>query len=352
LAIIDKTDKPLAEAICQSKVTSIETTQTPDFEKTTPENDQLESTEKSKKSPPSPSTLPSTRKTNSDNTQKEKSDYDKSPPPLPTTTTNSESTTKTDTQIQNTKSRSPSIDPVETQKTNDKDMLILVDFELTYSNKKLKKSLIRSQLELELEQLSEILPIIAYKLTNINLSEYMDDFEKRSHLLDYYSAFINKLETQTQSDDDFKRRLFALELNVSEIDNAAKQTSLILDLVQKLNLIQRIQSECMQRLNLQKSYLNELKQLFDKLNTDIGNYALKTKTNIAGILSSMSPTDDKKFYVYIMQKLKKSIFQLQTSLVEYARFNKQNERFNLVNGLPFNCLFEVMDRFMKAYDIK
>lgn len=366
LAIIDKVDTPLTEVTFLGIQTNTEIAPEIEIEKTTPEINQLEQSLKIT-SPSSLSPVSLTTKINSHNTQNEKT---VSSPPPPTITTPATTETKMDTEVHNNEpklnlneknkniaqefqdAQTALTDAIETKKNDDKDMLILVDFELTYTNKKLKKSLIRSQLELELDQLSEILPIIAYKLTNINLSEYTDDFEKRSHLLDFYSAFINKLETQTKCDQEFKRKLFTLELNVSEIDSTAKQTELIQDLEQKLNLIQRIQNECMQRLNLQKNYLNELKQLFDKLNTDISNYAIKTKTNITGIISSLSPSDDKKFYCYIMQKLKKAIFQLQSSLVEYARFNKQNERFNLVNGLPFNCLFEVMDRFMKAYDIK
>jgi hypothetical protein len=59
-------------------------------------------------------------------------------------------------------------------------ILILVDFELTHADRKAKKSRSTSnpRLDVELESLSQILPLLSYKLTNYNLHEYMEDFDK------------------------------------------------------------------------------------------------------------------------------------------------------------------------------
>ena len=63
-------------------------------------------------------------------------------------------------------------------------ILILVDFELTHADKKFKKSHATQRsssthrLDAELDALSQILPILACKLTNFNLHEYIEDYDR------------------------------------------------------------------------------------------------------------------------------------------------------------------------------
>jgi len=174
--------------------------------------------------------------------------------------------------------------------------------------------------------------------------------------MDYYTDFIQKLVAQLEAKDEnsnkseFKQKLFAMELDKEFIDSSEKQAELLADLNTKISLIQRLRVECLTRLDIQKKYLSELRNLFVKLNADIVNFAQKQKL----ATSSSSSAEDKltkSFYMNLVQKLKKTIYRMQTSLVDYARVSKQNEKYNLVNGLPFSLLFNVMDRFMLIYDI-
>ena len=67
--------------------------------------------------------------------------------------------------------------------TNEDALFVFVDFELTYANKKLKKSAMRPQLDSELDQLVAILPVIQNKITNLNQSEYIEDMSDASGTL-------------------------------------------------------------------------------------------------------------------------------------------------------------------------
>jgi hypothetical protein len=174
--------------------------------------------------------------------------------------------------------------------------------------------------------------------------------------VDIYTNFIHKLVSQlssTESENDesgeFKQKLFAMELDSEDLNSCEKQTKLLADLKTKVNLVQRLRTECLTRLDMQKKYLTDLRNLFLKTNTEIANFVQKQKQTSS--VSSSEEKNLKNFYVNLIQKLKKNIYRMQVSLVEYARVCKQNEKYNLVNALPFNFLFNIMDRFKLIYDL-
>ena len=234
-----------------------------------------------------------------------------------------------------------------TTDATDADLLVLVDFELTFTNKRAKKlsSASRSFHDAELELMSDILPIIGCKITNLNVSDYMQDNAQKYAVVDCHAEFLQRIVSQTHASElnEFKAKLFEAEL-AKDCDD--KQADVLADLRAKVELMQRICTECLTRLDLQKAYLEELSSLFLKLSADVANYVARKSLS-----SSEESKASKSFYLSVTQKLRKRIFQVQSRLVNYAVGNKQNEKFNLVNGLSFFFLFQIMERFTAVYDL-
>ena len=87
--------------------------------------------------------------------------------------------------------------------------------------------------------MSEILPIISHKLSNLNLKDYINDFNKKFELIKEYEQVIKKvllLSGKSQS----KYNMYArLEDNITNPEKV--------DFECKLKLMQRIINECLER---------------------------------------------------------------------------------------------------------
>lgn len=189
-------------------------------------------------------------------------------------------------------------------------------------------NLCNRQAILELEELSSILPIISHKISNQNLDDYISDFSRKFCLIKEYGDIIKNIGYLIKEDNG---ELFKEKEGISKSINKSN------DFECKLNLMQRIIDECLQRLVIQNSYLNELNDLFRSLDQK-------------RFLMNETDEDVKKSLNMWIKDIKKSLYILQVNLIEFARSHIMNQC--LINNLSFYCLIDILNRFFLLYDIK
>lgn len=219
-------------------------------------------------------------------------------------------------------------------------ILVLVDFDLSSASKQTSCQLCnQSQCGEEMDELCAILPIIQYKLTNENFGEYWNEFLIKYDLVNEYDFILKRFSLMVRSSMyDFKDKLFAmmgLDENEPSLD---KKEIIIEDFRTKLELMDRIAAECLERLEQQKVYLNELREFFKY---DVRNLSWQTEEVEEGEDKEKEKTEE--------DQIRKKIYNLQFDLIEYARMIKQYQSVDLVKALSFDCLVDILDRFIQMY---
>ncbi len=168
----------------------------------------------------------------------------------------------------------------------------------------------------ELDELSDILPLISHKLTNMNLPDYMADFSRKFLLIREYESVVRKI--LDLMGDDRQKQPGAC----ADPEETVKR-----DFECKLQLMQRLIDECLARLLLQNAYLAEVKEVVGRRGAD-----------------------GEQLQAWL-KKARKRLYAAQMSLVEFARARLAQDQ-SLVKNLSFYCLVDVLNRFFAAYNIK
>ena len=63
----------------------------------------------------------------------------------------------------------------------------------------------------------------------------------------------------------------------------------------------------------------------------------------------MEEGEDKEKEKTEEDQIRKKIYNLQFDLIEYARMIKQYQSVDLVKALSFDCLVDILDRFIQMY---
>jgi hypothetical protein len=171
----------------------------------------------------------------------------------------------------------------------------------------------------ELDELSDILPLISHKLTNMNLSDYMGDFSRKFLLIREYESVVRKILDLMGEDRQKQPGACA------DPEETVKR-----DFECKLQLMQRLIDECLARLLLQNAYLAELKEV------------------VGGV--GRRGADGEQLQAWL-KEARKRLYVAQMSLVEFARARLAQGQC-LVKSLSFYCLVDVLNRFFAAYNIK
>ena len=200
--------------------------------------------------------------------------------------------------------------------------LILIDFELLSKEKLKNCDLCRYEMNREIDKLSEILPIINFKLNNFNLNEYSNSLNvKYEFIVDNYKFLIEKMfdfYKNNQEIDLFK----LLKIKVKSLEN-----EIFTDFESKLVLMKRILNECLDRLLIQNNYLKNLSTILKNNESLVKNHKINEWLDLN----------------------QEKLFNLQLNLIEYARDKRQQQ--NLIKNLSFYCLIDILDRFFYVYDI-
>ena len=224
-------------------------------------------------------------------------------------------------------------------------ILVLVDFDLSSASKQTSCQLCsRSPCGQEMDELCAILPIIQYKLTNENFDEYWHEFLIKYDLVNEYDFILKRLSLMARSSMyNFKENLCAmmgLDENEPSLD---KKEIIIEDFRTKLELMDRIAAECLERLQQQKVYLNELREFFKY---DVRDLSWQQEE---GEVEVKEKEKEKEKGSLVPDQIRKKIYNLQFDLIEYARMIKQYQSEDLVKAFSFDCLVDVLDRFIQMY---
>lgn len=87
--------------------------------------------------------------------------------------------------------------------------------------------------------MSEILPIISHKLSNLNLNDYIDDFNKKFVLIKEYEQVIKKVLSLSNKSQEKYNNYASFEDNITNHEKVNFEC--------KLKLMQRIINECLER---------------------------------------------------------------------------------------------------------
>ena len=195
-------------------------------------------------------------------------------------------------------------------------------------SKKIKESLIIVLVdfnldEIELDQLSDLVPVFSFKVTNLSIQDYISDFKLKSEFVKYYADMIEKFMLKIKTDCILKEK--TTKLYVDENQNLVDFDTVVEDLESKCKLMFKILNEIQARVDVQMSYLERLNSILKDL------------------------SDDK------LEWIKSEIFNIQLEMVEYARsklFLDENlVEYSLINSMSFTLLIDVLDRFVNLFEI-
>jgi hypothetical protein len=209
-------------------------------------------------------------------------------------------------------------------------IIILIDFELVLDCEQCSKK----QALKELNELSEVLPVLAYKLANFNYASYYNQFSNKLRLVKCYRESIKSLKSMNEMD------LIENAANESAIDEKKTEHDeedfdLAQDLKSKLDLIDKVLNECMFRLEIQHDYLNRVIELFEQF--------AKCRTS----LELNACVEDKREYLLSMQA---KLMDYAYSILLSSKVESLDEIY-FIKTLPFNALIDVLDRFVLVYNL-
>jgi hypothetical protein len=179
----------------------------------------------------------------------------------------------------------------------------------------------------EMEAMSNILPIISYKLSNLNINDYINDFNKKILTLRDYGLVIKNFLIDKYDKNKFKQ---AQDLQAYDANESLH------DFDSKLNLIKRIVDECLHRLHIQSIYLDELNDFFMNLTEKC-------------LFSNDSSFEKSPLDIWMLD-IKNKLYKSQSNVIEYAR--ESLDKKCLLKSLSFYSLIDILNRFSFIYNLK
>jgi hypothetical protein len=205
-------------------------------------------------------------------------------------------------------------------------IIIIIDFDLVLNCAQCT----RKQAQKELNELSEILPVLAYKLANFNYASYSNQFNNKVKLINSYRNSIQYLKSMNEADLRSKR-----VNTVCKSDQDQQEFDLAQNLKSKLDLIEKVLNECMYRIDLQQDYMSRIIHLFETFSR------CRTSIELNACVS------ERRGYLVGMQE---KLLEYAYSVLLKSKANKLDEVF-FIKTLPFNALFDVLDRFVLVYNL-
>jgi len=185
---------------------------------------------------------------------------------------------------------------------------ILIDFDF---------NLQCSSCKLEIENLSDLLPIVSSKLTNFNLNDYLDDFVSKWNSMDIYDKILFEKQQQGLSCDENEL------LSESTFD-----------------LIKRIINECKHRLKIQQTYIINLIECLNRSN-EIDTEREEEEEEIE--------EEESKGEHKLYDNLRKDLNEIQIDFLKTIRSLQHDDQAQtetkIEKTLSFNCLCDILQRF-------
>jgi hypothetical protein len=180
--------------------------------------------------------------------------------------------------------------------------------------------------ENELNDFSEILPILSYKLANFNYKSYLNSFNQKLALIKCLDEQF-KFNFKELNDQDMHKKL----------DQNEEDIEVEVDFKTQLATCGKVLEELWNRVYLQRDYLILVQNLFDNFESKVHDESCL------------------KDFELSMNEKRDFLLSKQSILLKYAAekwkfFSKmtfiENESQIFVKSLPFNVLLDVLDRFM------
>jgi hypothetical protein len=212
-------------------------------------------------------------------------------------------------------------------------IIILIDFELVLDCDQCS----RKQALKELNELSEILPVLAYKLANFNYASYYNQFSNKLRLVKCHQESIQSLKSMNELDltESGGCAFDTGATGMNNETNGDEKFELAQDLKSKLDLVDKVVGECMHRLEMQHAYLNQVIKLFEQF--------AKCRTS----LELDARVKEKRGHLLDMQA---KLIEYAYSILLSSRVESLDEVY-FIKTMPFNALVDVLDRFVLVYNL-